>query len=58
MEVAIKIMAETEVTRLIKVAGPREPKTEPEEPPKAAPMPEFLPAWSKTLIMRIMATIT
>jgi hypothetical protein len=58
MEVAIKIMAATVVTRLIKVAGPREPKTEPEEPPKAAPMPEFLPAWSKTLIMRTTATRT
>jgi hypothetical protein len=58
MEVAMKIMAATVVTRLIIVAGPREPKTEPEEPPKAAPMPEFLPAWSKTLMMRITATRT
>jgi hypothetical protein len=56
MEVAIKITAATEVTRLIIVAGPREPKTEPEDPPKAAPMPEFLPAWSKTLMIKIMAT--
>jgi hypothetical protein len=43
-EVAIKTTAATLVTRLIIVAGPRDPKTEPEDPPKAAPMPEFLPA--------------
>jgi hypothetical protein len=57
-EVAIKIMAAKEVTRLKTVAGPRAPKTEPEEPPKAAPMPAFLPAWSRTLIIKIMATRT
>jgi hypothetical protein len=55
-DVAMKTMAATLVTRLMIVAGPRDPKTEPEEPPKAAPMPEFLPAWSRTLMIRIIAT--
>jgi hypothetical protein len=39
-EVTIKITAETVVILLKKVAGPREPKTDPEEPPpKVAPKP-------------------
>jgi hypothetical protein len=57
-EVIMKMMAATVVTRLIKVAGPRDPKTEDEEPPKAAPMPEPLPACKRTLIIKITATMT
>jgi hypothetical protein len=58
MEVTIKMIAATQVTLLIRVAGPLEPKTEEEEPPKAAPRPEPLPVWRRTLIINIKATIT
>jgi hypothetical protein len=48
--------AETAVTLEMRVEGPREPKTEDEEPPKAEPSPELLLDCKSTLIMRIRAT--
>jgi hypothetical protein len=54
-EVTIKTTAARQVIFPIKEAGPLAPKTEEEDPPKAAPRPELFPAWSKTLTMRTMA---
>lgn len=48
-EVSMKIIAAMQVILLIKVAGPLVPKTEPDDPPRAAPMPAPLPAWSSTV---------
>jgi hypothetical protein len=57
-DVTMKIMAATVVTLPIRVAGPLAPKTEDEEPPKAAPRPEPLPVCRRTLIIKMMATTT
>jgi hypothetical protein len=57
-EVVMKTTAAAAVTLAISPAGPRAPKTEDEDPPKAAPRPEPLPVCRRTLIMRITAAVT
>jgi hypothetical protein len=55
----MKMTAAAAVILANRLAGPREPKTEVEEPPpKAEPSPELLLVCNKTLIINMTATTT
>lgn len=56
-EVHIKTTAAPQVILLINVAGPRVPKTVPDDPPKAAPIPAPLPACNRTVRTRMTAAV-
>jgi hypothetical protein len=55
-EVNMKMMAMAAVILCRKVVAPRLPKTAWLEPPKAAPISEPLPLWSRTMSMRATHT--